>query len=100
MAELLDDDDAIVVDLRNANEREAGHIPGTMHIPLGQLADRADELPRDKTIALHCQGGTRAAIGASVLQSLGFDQVLHVQGGYSEWSRTHPQQADPSEAGV
>ncbi|HEX6064903.1 MAG TPA: rhodanese-like domain-containing protein [Longimicrobiales bacterium] len=85
MVELANRDDAVVIDVRNTNERQAGHVPGTIHIPLGELADRAGELPRDKPIAVHCQGGGRAAIGASVLQSLGFEQVLHVRGGYTEW---------------
>jgi hydroxyacylglutathione hydrolase len=87
MVELANSNDAVVIDVRNDNERQAGHVPGTIHIPLGELADRADELPRDKPIALHCQGGGRAAIGASVLQSLGFEQVLHVRGGYTEWEK-------------
>ena len=85
MVELANRDDAVVIDVRNTNERQAGHVPGTIHIPLGELADRVGELPRDKPIAVHCQGGGRAAIGASVLQSLGFEQVLHVRGGYTEW---------------
>ena len=87
MVELANREDAVVIDVRNTNERQAGHVPGTIHIPLGELADRAAELPRDKPIAVHCQGGGRAAIGASVLQSMGFEQVLHVKGGYSEWAK-------------
>jgi hydroxyacylglutathione hydrolase len=92
MVELANSNDAVVIDVRNTNERQAGHVPGTIHIPLGELADRADELPRDKPIALHCQGGGRAAIGASVLQSLGFEQVLHVRGGYTEWEKENSSQ--------
>jgi hydroxyacylglutathione hydrolase len=87
MVELANSNDAVVIDVRNNSERQAGHVPGTIHIPLGELAARADELPRDQPIAVHCQGGGRAAIGASVLQSLGFEQVLHVKGGYTEWEK-------------
>lgn len=87
MIELANSPDAVVIDVRNDNERQAGHIPGTIHIPLGHLAERAHELPRDKPIAVHCQGGGRAAIAASVLQAQGFEQVAAVQGGYSEWER-------------
>jgi hydroxyacylglutathione hydrolase len=87
MLKLADSPDGIVVDVRNYNEWQAGHIPGAIHIPLGELAERANELPRDQPIAVHCQGGGRAAIAASVLQSQGFDDVLHVQGGYTEWAK-------------
>jgi hydroxyacylglutathione hydrolase len=85
MVERADRGETLILDVRNSAERQAGHIPGSIHIPLGNLADRADELPRDVPIAVHCQGGSRAAIGASVLQSLGFDDVMHVQGGYTEY---------------
>ena len=85
-AEMLDVHNAFIVDVRNTSEWNAGHIPGATHIPLGYLADRADELPRDKTIVVHCQGGGRAAIASSVLQAQGFENVVHVQGGYGEWS--------------
>ncbi len=91
MVELANSDNAVVIDVRNTSERQAGHVPGTIHIPLGELAERADELPRDKPIAVHCQGGGRAAIGTSVLQSLGFEQVLHVRGGYTEWAKEKPE---------
>jgi hydroxyacylglutathione hydrolase len=83
---LLDDDDVQIVDLRTRAEWEAGHIPGVPNIPLQQLADRMDELPRDKRLVLHCQSGARSAIGSSVLQAAGFD-VLNVLGGYGEWAK-------------
>ena len=96
MLALGETQNAVLIDVRNANERRAGHIPGTIHIPLGELADRADELPRDRPIAVHCQGGGRAAIGASVLQSLGFEDVRHVKGGYTEWIQRNPAEKSAS----
>src|SRR5690606_30701639 len=59
-------ENAVVIDVRNSNERAAGHIPGTIHIPLGYLPDRARELPRDRPIIVHCQSGSRSAIAAGV----------------------------------
>ena len=79
--------DALIVDVRAASEWNAGHIPGSINIPLGYLADRANELPRDKELVVHCQGGGRSAIATSVLQAQGFDKVTNVQGGYAEWAR-------------
>jgi hydroxyacylglutathione hydrolase len=85
--ELLSKGEVTGVDVRGSSEWEAGHIPGSKHIPLGYLAERSRELPRDKPIAVFCQTGSRSAIGASVLQAQGFEQVLQVQGGYAEWER-------------
>jgi hydroxyacylglutathione hydrolase len=85
MLQLASKQEAVVLDVRGSNERAAGHIPGTRHIPLGYLQDHLDELPRDRPIAVHCQSGSRAAIAASVLQAAGFEQVLSVKGGYAEW---------------
>ncbi|HEX6070115.1 MAG TPA: rhodanese-like domain-containing protein, partial [Longimicrobiaceae bacterium] len=70
---------------------EAGHLPGVENIPVGYLTDRIDEIPRDVPIVLHCQGGGRSAIAASVLRANGFSQVLNLPGGYAEWeSSGHP----------
>ena len=77
--------DALIVDVRAKSEYDAGHIPGAINIPLGHLKDRSSELPRDKKLVVHCQGGGRAAIATSVLQSEGFADVTNVQGGYGEW---------------
>ena len=89
MDSLAKSGDAIVIDVRNSNERAAGHIPGTQHVHLGYLADVAAGLPNDKPIAVHCQGGGRAAIAASLLQAAGVKNVMSVQGGYTEWARNH-----------
>ena len=77
--------DVDVVDVRGRAEWEAGHLPRVANIPLGYLADRLDELPRDKTLVLQCQGGARSAIAASLLRARGFDNVVNLIGGFAAW---------------
>jgi hydroxyacylglutathione hydrolase len=88
MVQLAADGDALVIDVRNNNERAAGEIPGTRHIPLGYLADHVNELPRDRKIVVHCQAGGRSAIAASVLQAAGLENVVNVHGGYAEYAKS------------
>ena len=76
-----------VVDVRGASEWEAGHLPGVPNIPMGYVADRLDELPRDRPLVLHCQGGGRSSIAASVLQARGFTNVVNLAGGFGAWER-------------
>ena len=76
---------AALIDVRNAAEWEAGHLPGSRHIPLGYLPDRLQELPRDHTFVVHCQGGGRSAIAASLLQAQGFKNILNFGPGFSGW---------------
>ena len=78
-------DDVAVVDVRTPEEWRAGHLPGVPNIPLGELEARLDEIPRDRPVVLHCQGGGRAAIAASVLAARGFDTVLNLESGYVGW---------------
>jgi hydroxyacylglutathione hydrolase len=87
----VDEGDAVLIDVRGAGEWLAGHVPGTPNIPLGYLADRLDELPRDRRLVVHCQGGGRSAIAASVLAASGFTDVVNMSGGYGAWSAAgHP----------
>jgi hydroxyacylglutathione hydrolase len=85
LAAKLDAGDAAVVDVRSRTEWEAGHVPGVTHIPAGEIADRIDELPRNRPLAVHCQGGTRSAIAASLLDARGVTEVLDLPGGFTEW---------------
>jgi hydroxyacylglutathione hydrolase len=78
-----------VIDVRGAAEWEEGHIPNARHLFLGRLADTSDDLPRDLPIALHCQGGTRASIAASMLQAKGFTNVATLKGGMDAWKAAH-----------
>jgi adenylyltransferase/sulfurtransferase len=81
--------DAVVVDVRESFEWRAGHIDGARHIPLGDLANRLDELPRDADIVLYCASGARSSRALDVLRDAGFTRAKHLKGGYVEWSRTH-----------
>ena len=78
--------DVTLVDVRNRSEWEAGHLPHAHHIPLGHLAARLAEIPRDRPIVVQCQSGARSAIAASHLQRLGVVDVHDLLGGFQRWS--------------
>jgi hydroxyacylglutathione hydrolase len=88
VAEWLESNSAIttVLDVREPAERALGaFIPGSISIPLPDMEKRLDELDRKKTILVHCQGGYRSAIAASILDSAGFPSVVNMIGGYGAW---------------
>ncbi len=71
---------------RRPAEFEAGHVPGSLHIPFGELRGRLDELPRERPIATICKAGKRSGLAASILQREGFGEVIHVaRGGVGTW---------------
>ena len=86
-SELLERGTATVLDVRGLAEWEAGHLPGVENIPVGYLTERIAQLPKDQPLILHCQGGGRSSIAASVLQAQGMTNVVNLAGGYSDWQR-------------
>ncbi|MEU8761487.1 rhodanese-like domain-containing protein [Streptomyces sp. NPDC048659] len=77
----------LVVDVRTCGERGAnGTIDGALHIPLSELPARAAELPADRPLVLHCAGGHRSSIAASLLRHRGFDDISDILGGYAAWA--------------
>ncbi len=83
---LLEGEDApLVLDVRNAGERDEGFIEGSLHIPLAELAHRAGEIPADRPLIVHCAGGHRSSIAASLLRHRGRTDVSDLLGGYGAW---------------
>jgi glyoxylase-like metal-dependent hydrolase (beta-lactamase superfamily II) len=76
----------VVLDVRNAGELLTGAIPGALHIPLAQLPRRLDEVPRDRPVVVHCAGGYRSSVAASVLRRAGWTDVSDVLGGFNAWA--------------
>ena len=76
----------IVLDVRQPEEYEAGHIPGAMLIPLGELEARRGELDRGKKIITYCRSGHRSMAAAIALCGLGFKSIYHLDGGILNWS--------------
>ena len=86
------DDPPLVVDVRNAGEFEAGHIPGSVHIPYPELAQRVDELPRDRPVATICRAANGVASPPRSCSARGSRRIVHVStGGVPAWRR--PRQA-------
>ena len=75
----------IVVDVRSEAEHAGGHIAGALNIPLTHLDERIGEIPSGKPVAVHCEGGYRSAIAASLLQKLGRAHVHDIVGGSKAW---------------
>ena len=87
LQDLMVDNKATVIDVRARSEWEAGHLPGVRNIPLGHIAEHIDELPRDRPLVMHCQGGSRSAIAASLLRGKGFENVANMVGGFQAWEK-------------
>ena len=85
LAHAMPSNGLVVIDVRNDNEWNDGHIPLAIHIPLGHLEERVAEVPNDKTVVLQCQGGGRSSIAASLMQKLGRKNVANLTGGYKGW---------------
>jgi len=77
---------AILLDVREKTEWQAGHAPKARHIPLGQLTARHRELPADRTIITVCRSGARSAQAARLLAAQGH-QVINLSGGMHAWTR-------------
>ena len=75
----------VVLDVRESSEVAEGSIPGAVHIPLGELIDRIDELDRGQAVACLCRSGARSRAAADYLAEQGFDAV-NLTGGIMAWT--------------
>lgn len=76
----------LVLDVRESGERAARQMRGTTWVPLGQLARRLEELPRDREIVVQCASGYRSSMAASILRRAGFERVADLLGGIEAWA--------------
>ena len=87
LAERRDRGEVAVLDVRGQSEWKAGHLPGVHNIPLGYLLDQIAEVPAGRPLVLHCQGGGRSVIAASLLEARGITDVVNLTGGFGAWER-------------
>jgi len=83
--ELASSHPPLVVDIRTPSEWSAGHIIGSINLPLSQLQQHIDQLPRDRPVAVHCAGGYRSSIAASILARRGITDLIELAGGITAW---------------
>jgi rhodanese-related sulfurtransferase len=77
---------AFILDVRQPDEWAAGHIPAATLIPLGELASRVAEVPKDRQVVVVCRSGNRSAQGRDVLLGAGFPSVTSMAGGMNDWA--------------
>jgi rhodanese-related sulfurtransferase len=77
---------AQLIDVREPNEFEAGHILGARNIPLSQMKMRLKEIRPDKPVYLYCQSGMRSGRAAQLLYRKGYKDLSHLKGGFKLWS--------------
>ncbi|MCF0058467.1 rhodanese-like domain-containing protein [Dyadobacter sp. CY356] len=77
-----------IVDVRKPDEFEAGHVEGAENIPLDTINEGMTALSKNETLYVHCAGGYRSMIAASILKSRGFDDVVNIEGGFGAIQKT------------
>lgn len=75
----------VVIDVREAEEYKRGYIQGAINLPLSQLEQRLNEIPKENTIFLYCQSGMRSKSAAKIMSKRGYLQINQLQGGISTW---------------
>ncbi|HDP89839.1 MAG TPA: rhodanese-like domain-containing protein [Thioalkalivibrio sp.] len=88
---LMNQGDALILDVREDNEVRQGFIEGAKHIPLGVLAKRIDEISgsKGKPVIAYCRSGNRSASACSILTKAGFENVHNLKGGVMAWSQAN-----------
>ena len=77
--------DGWLLDVREPDEWEAGHAPGAVHIPLGDLGERSSQVPSDQTVYVICRSGHRSGRATEALNNAGW-QAVNVAGGMQRWA--------------
>jgi rhodanese-related sulfurtransferase len=87
--QMINRQDALVIDVREDADYAKGHIVGARHIPLGQLEARAKELQKykSKPVITCCETGNRSSAALATLRKLGFENVYNLAGGYAGWQQ-------------
>jgi len=88
LADMLNNPDhkeAYYVDVREPHEFNAGHIREMNNVPLSQLENNYELIPKDKTIVIICQSGKRSLQAAKTLKDLGYQDIINVKGGMLDW---------------
>ncbi len=87
--QMMNREDALVIDVRDPAEYAKGHIPGAKSMPLADLERRAAELDKHKAkpVIVHCDTGSRATRALGVLKARGFAKVFNLAGGYGAWQQ-------------
>jgi hydroxyacylglutathione hydrolase len=95
-AQLTSSEPPTVVDVRTEAEWKAARIERSLNVPLNHLRAQTRELPRDRSIVVHCQTGYRSSIAASILEQEGFTGVVDLVGGFVAWE--HNETPEPARA--
>ncbi len=83
--QLIQNGEAIIVDIRTESEQAGERVAGTLSMPLATMKQRLDELPRNKQIIFQCGHGCRGSLAASMLKNEGYDNVANLAGGLLAW---------------
>jgi rhodanese-related sulfurtransferase len=83
----MTEDDMLLIDVREDYEWEAGHVPGSRHVQLMQIAEEAAALPEKEAIAFICLSGVRSGMVATSFRRAGFE-AYNVSGGFAAWFET------------
>jgi len=83
--QLVGPDAPLILDVRSEKEWSAGHIAGSVNIPLTHLRERILEIEKDRNVVVHCEGGYRSAIAASLLAQAELAKLQDMVGGYKAW---------------
>jgi hydroxyacylglutathione hydrolase len=75
---------ALLVDVRERSEWDAGHVPGSIHIPYEEIRERTHEVPLDRSIVVYCASGARSSLATSILEGAE-RKVANMRGGFTAW---------------
>jgi rhodanese-related sulfurtransferase len=87
VASIKDDPEVVLIDVREPEEYAAGHIPDVTLMPMGEVPQRLNDIPTDKTVIAYCRSGNRSGQVMQFLQQQGYENVHNMEGGIIAWEQ-------------
>ena len=84
----------LIFDVRKKSEFDSEHIIGAINVPLNEINEHLSQFPKEKFFVLHCAGGYRSMIAASILKQRGWEDVVDVKGGFEEMKKTSVEKSE------